>query len=343
MNTTYKPNYTSTTLILDGAFFIRRAMYSPNTRELSNKTGVPTGGIFSFFNSLRTTLSSIAATSLVVTWEGGHSDRRNSIYPDYKKREIVDEPELDSFGMTDYEYYKHQLSWVQKILDCYGVPQVMIPGKEGDDVLYQCCHIIKGNKVIVSEDRDFFSLINDDISCYRPIKKEYVCNSNFQEITGYRSSRHFMFAKSILGDGSDNIPQVAKGCGESTVLKILDNIKEPENVTTENILKEAANVGGRANKLVLAGASLINRNLDLVDISREQFNVFELQDIIEILSKKYYANIDMVNKLFDHLDFARSSTSNLTTILSNMTNYPLYNLVNKGYAKEVAMYEGGIL
>lgn len=341
----YKPNYTSTTLILDGAHAIRRAMYQPNTRELSNKIGVPTGAIYSFFNSLKSTLSSIRATSLVVTWEGGHSERRSTLYPDYKKRENTgEEPEKDNFGMTDFQYYSHQLSWIQKLLECYGIPQVSVSGKEGDDVLFQCCKIIKGNKVIVSEDRDFFSLVNESTSCYRPIKKEYVTYDNFELVTGYRTPRHFLYAKCIVGDGSDNIPAVAKGVGDGTVSKILERIEKEEDVTTENILKEAAIMNNsRTNKLVAAGASSINRNLDLIDISKESFDIFQLQEIVSILEKQYYPNVEMINKLFNHLDFSVNTINYITNSLINMSSYPLSTLVNKNYLREVAMGSTSII
>lgn len=341
---TYSPKgYSSNTLILDGAHSIRRAMYTPNTRNLSNKQGVPTGAIYSFFNSLKTTISSIRATSLVVIWEGGHSKRRETIYPEYKDRgEYVEEK--DSFGMTDLEYYLHQLSWVKKILEYYGIPQLSVPGKEGDDTLYQVTRLIKGNKVIVSEDRDFFSLISDNISCYRPIKKEYVELGNFESITGYKSPRHFLYGKCILGDGSDNIPGVAKGVGEGTVLSVLEKIEDPNEVTTSRILKEASLFKkARFDKLVAAGEDALNRNLDLIDISRESFDIFELKSLVDILDHKTYPNLAMTSKLFNALDFAPDTINYINSALSNISTFPISQIVDHSYLKKVAMGESFIM
>lgn len=342
----YSPSYRPNILILDGNHALRRAMYTPSTRSLSNKQGMPTGGIYSFFNSLRSTVSSIQANALIVVWDGGHSERRETIYPEYKDRHIdPDAPEeKDDFGMTDYEYFLHQISWIEKILECYGVPQIRVFSKEGDDTLYQTTRLVKGNKIIISEDRDFFSLIRDDVSCFRPIKKEYVDLGNFEAVTGYKTPRHFLYAKSILGDGSDNIPPVAKGVGDSTVLNILSKIDNEEDVTTSRIIKEAASFKkSRYDKLVSAGEAAINRNLDLIDISRESFDVFQLKSIADVLSNKIYPDAATVNKLFNVLDFGQDTISSLNNSILRMSDYSLAPLVNLNYLKEVMMGDSSIL
>lgn len=342
----YSPQYKPTILIVDGNYFIRRAMYTPSTRELSNKQGMPTGAIYSFLNSLRSTIQSIQCNAVIIAWDGGHSSRREAIYPQYKDRGIDPDapPELDNFGMTDYQYFSHQLSWVEKILELYAVPQVRVQGKEGDDTIYQLTKLLKGNKIIISEDGDYFSLIKEDIAVYKPIKKQYVDLGNFEDITGYLTPRHFLYAKSILGDGSDNIPPVAKGVGDTTVKSILSKIDNEEEVTTTRIIKEAASFKkSRYDKLVVAGESAINRNLDLIDISRESFDIFQLKSIIDTLEIKQYPNLQMVGKIFYNLDFGADTINGIGFSLNRMSEFSLSPLVNKDYLKEVAMNNvGGI-
>lgn len=334
----YSPQYKPTILIMDGNFLIRRAMYAPSTRELSNKQGMPTGAIYSFFNSLRSTIQSIQCNSVIIGWDGGHSERREAIYPQYKERVVDPNEPVDNFGMTDYQYFSHQLSWIEKILECYGVPQVRVSGKEGDDTIYQITRLLNGNKILVTEDGDYVSLIRDDVAVYRPIKKEYIDLGNFETVTGYKTPRHFLYAKSILGDGSDNIPSVAKGVGDGTVKAILSNIEKEEDVTTARVLKEAASFKkSRFDKLVVAGEAPINRNLDLIDISKESFDIFQLKSIIDILEKKVYPNLQMANKLFSVLDFSEDTSRGITYNLNRMSEFSLSPLVNTGYLKEVAM------
>lgn len=336
---TYKVDMRPTVLLIDGAHALRRSMYSPNLRELSNAQGTPTGGVYGFLNTLKSAVSNMNANSLVVCWEGGHSERRKEVYGDYKKRDQSKEEERDEHGMTDYEYYVHQLSWIKKILEFLGIHQLEVSGKEGDDVLYQAAHLINGKKIIISEDKDFYALVSDDVSIYRPIKKEYVDVGNFYDVSGgYSSPMHFLYGKVLLGDGSDNIPSVCKGVGEGTIKGILDKIVEPNEVSPERILKEAALIGNsRCMKLVGAGRDAIVRNLDLIDISREKFDVFQLQGLVKELEIQRYANVAMVKKLLGVLEFSESTTSVFINKLSLMSEYPLATLVNKDYIKNVMM------
>ena len=339
---TYKVDLRPTVLLIDGAHALRRSMYAGNLRELSNSQGMPTGAVYGFLNILRSAVTSMSANSVCVCWEGGHSERRVQVYGDYKKKDYGEEAERDIHGMTDYEYYCHQLSWIQKILELLGVRQLKVEGKEGDDVLYQAAHLINGRKVIVSEDRDFYALVNEDISIYRPIKKEFITYDNFKELSeGYASPTHYLYGKVLLGDGSDNIPSVAKGCGEKTILSVLDRIEEPSELSPEKILKEAASIGNaRAMKLVEAGIEPIRRNLDLVDISREKFDIFQLKSLSDELESMRYPNVAMANKLFGVLEFSESNTRSIVSRLSTMSEFPLNTLINRDYIKNVMI--GGI-
>ena len=339
---TYSVDTRPTILLIDGAHALRRSMYAGNLRELSNSRGMPTGAIYGFLNILKAAVTSMSASSLVVCWEGGHSERRLQVYDQYKHRDYEEEPERDANGYTDYEYYVHQLSWIQKILECLGVHQLRVEGKEGDDVLYQAAHLLNGRKIIISEDRDFYALISEDVSVYRPVKKEYVDLNNFKDMSGgYPSPTHYLYGKVMIGDGSDNIPSVVKGVGEKTILSVLERIENPSEISPERILKEAALIGNnRCMKLVGAGTANIIRNLDLVDISREKFDVFQLQSLSDELSKHHYPNIEMANKLLGVLEFSENTMRGMMTRLPAMSEYPLNLLINKDYIKSVMM--GGV-
>lgn len=326
-------------LLIDGAHALRRSMYAQNLRELSNSQGMPTGAIFGFLNIIKSAINSMSASSLVVAWEGGHSARRLQVYDKYKYRDYDEEPERDIHGYTDYEYYSHQLSWVQKLLESLGIHQLKVEGKEGDDVLFQASKLINGRKIIISEDRDFYSLVSEDTSIYRPIKKEFIDLENFQESSGgYPSPTHYLYGKVLLGDGSDNIPSVAKGAGEKTILDVLTRIEKPEDVNPKSILAEAAKLGGfRHMKLVDAGEAPIIRNLDLIDISREKFDVFQLQSIADNLSTHIYPNFAIADKLFRVLEFSDENTRGLKSKIASMSEFSLNNFINKDYIKNVMM------
>ena len=343
---TFNIDMRPTVLLVDGAHTLRRSQFQESLRGLSNSVGMPTGAIFGFFNSLRAAINSMSASSVVVTWEGGHSLRRKQVYEQYKYREREEEPKRDIHGYTDYEYYVHQLSWIKKILECLGVPQVQVEGKEGDDVLFQASRLLQGRKIIISEDRDFYALISDDVSIYRPIKKLYIDKGNFTEVSNYLTPLHYLYGKVLAGDPSDNIPSVAQGVGEKTILSVLNNIPDPKDLSPTLILQEAARIGGkRFMKLASVGEEPIIRNLDLIDISREKFDVFQLQSMSDGLSTQRYPNVALANKLFNILEFSPENTRGLISKLSMMSEYPLSTLIDKTYIKrsllgETSIFEG---
>lgn len=335
----YKVNTEPVITVIDGAHMIRRAIYQPNLRSLTNSQGIPSGGVYGFTQSLKAVCNQMAASATVVVWEGGHSERRKEIYPTYKDRgDTGEEPEKDENGYTDFEFYLHQVSWTQKLLESFGVPQVMVKGKEGDDSLFQVVHLLRGHKIIVSEDRDFFTLISPKISVYRPIKKEFVDLNNFESITDCPTPKHYLYLKAIVGDGSDNIPAVAKGVGGTTALNVLKRIENPDDLSPSRVLQEAATFShSRYLKLVAAGEAPLTRNLDLIDISREKFNVFELQEIVDVLNNQRYPNLAMANKIMGALEFNPDTMKYLTNRLTAMSSFPLANLVDKSYIKQVMM------
>lgn len=324
-------------LLIDAAHTLRRSMYQPGLRELSNSIGMPTGGVYGFMNSIKSVINGMSASSVVVCHEGGHSERRKQVYEHYKERTVDEEPELDIHGYTDYEYYRHQLSWVEQILDSLGIPQLRVSGKEGDDIIFQATRLLEGQKIIISEDSDFFSLVSEDVAVYRPIKKVYVDLANFQEITDLPTPTHYLYSKVLSGDGSDNIPGI-KGVGWKTIRDVLCKIENPDEITPQRILKEASMLkGARYQKIVDAGTAPIIRNLDLIDISRETFNIFELESLADELSKQRYPDVNMSHKLFNHLEFKQSTSEYLINRLSLISTYSLAPLINRDYIKRVML------
>lgn len=331
-------------LIVDAAHMLRRSIYQPNLREFSNSVGMPTGGVYGFLQSLKSSVNSFNASSVIICHEGGHSERRKQVYEHYKERDHSAEEEVDTFGYTDYEFYCHQLSWVKTVLECLGVPQLQVSGKEGDDIIFQTTRLLKGQKIIISEDSDFFSLISDKVSVYRPIKKVYVDKSNFEDITGLPTPTHYLYSKVMSGDGSDNIPAIAKGVGWKTIKEVLCRISDPSELSPNRIIKEASSIkGSRYNKIVDAGASIINRNLDLIDISRETFNIFELESLMTTLSTDRYPDISKVTKLFNALEFNNNTIGNLINRLTLLSTYDLSPMIDKDYIKRVMLGETSTL
>ena len=61
--------------IVDTSFFIRRAMYSKGTRDLSSESGVPTGGVYNLMESVVKGCNEFKLNGVIFVFDCGH-DRR---------------------------------------------------------------------------------------------------------------------------------------------------------------------------------------------------------------------------------------------------------------------------
>ena len=86
----------------------------------------------------------------------------------------------------------------------------MLEGVEADDLIgyTSASSIYKGwQKVIVSSDKDFFQLCDDETVVLRPIQKEVLNKNSILEKYKLHPS-NFALARAIAGDKSDNLPGV---------------------------------------------------------------------------------------------------------------------------------------
>lgn len=215
-------------LIVDGQnLFIRSWAAYPTM----NKNGEPMGGCIGFLKSLQRICREIQPSQVCIAWEGGGSQRRRNLYPEYK---LGRRPEkLNRFYGDDIpdseENRKHQLIVLLNFLKSTPVCQVYVSDCEGDDIVAHLCKgpFNKKDKIIVSSDKDMYQLLDDKTKIYSLHKKKIVtADEIFEE---YRiKTQNFAIAKAICGDPGDNVPGV-KGVGfkkVSSKIPVLGNDQE---------------------------------------------------------------------------------------------------------------------
>ena len=103
----------------------------------------------------------------------------------------------------------------------------MLEGVEADDVIsYVVGHSqYQGwQKVIVSSDKDFIQLLNEETILLRPTQKQIMTSKTVLEDYGI-STENFVLARAIAGDNSDNLKGVPRA-GLTTVSKRLPFLSE---------------------------------------------------------------------------------------------------------------------
>ena len=219
---TAKPGQHERVVFIDGLnLFLRNfAML-----KFVNHTGTHIGGLSGFLRSLGALINQIQPTSIYIVFDGvGASTNRRYLLPEYKSgRNLSRITNWDIFDSIDDENDSKvdQITRLIQYLKCLPVKVVSINKVEADDIIaYMSKDMAKRfntKSYIVSSDRDFLQLVDDNITVYRPIEREFYSPTTVREKFGISPS-NFIHYKVLLGDASDKVPGV-KGLGKKGVLK----------------------------------------------------------------------------------------------------------------------------
>jgi DNA polymerase-1 len=278
------------------------------------------GGIVGFLNGLKKICLEMSPSDVVVVWEGGGSKKRRDILSTYKMSRRPQK--LNRFYENDdipntIENRNDQITFLISSLKRLPVIQVYVDSCEADDVIgYLSRYKFRDNKkVIISSDRDYYQLLDNETIIYSPTWKKFVNKKEVVEKFGI-SPNNFCLAKAICGDPSDNIKGV-KGAGFKTVSKRFPMLSTDDDCTILDIISEARQRAQekRAPKIfkeIASSESLIRTNwrltyLDTSNLAHEQIKKIESSidtftplpnkiSVIRMMIKNGIQNLDI-----DHL------------------------------------------
>ena len=180
--------------------------------NMVNPMGVHVGGLGGFFRSLGAMIRQMNPTQVYVIFDGaGSANNRKNIMPEYKSgRDLQRITNWDAFDDKDDEddAKVDQMVRIIQYLKTLPVKTVSIDKVEADDIIaYLSKSVINhpnDKSFIVSSDKDFLQLVDDNVVVYRPMEKEYYTPQTV--IDKYKISPHnFILHKTLLGDNSDKI------------------------------------------------------------------------------------------------------------------------------------------
>lgn len=276
-------------IIFDSNNLLHRILKLPEFFGLTFN-GTPTGGAFGVVQSIKNTFQATGYMGrAIMVWDGKKSERRLKLYPEYKGNR---KPK-DDIAKQDADAYFSVFNLNKKILmdnflPSLGLASVVFPHKEADDVIYQISRLYyTGEEILViSEDSDLLQLISffPNIKVYRPIKKSLITKDNFETDVGV-DYRVFILYKAILGDTGDNIGHV-EGVGGKSVEKIVKRI-DPEK-PDESIIALAKAKENKKEARLFDNWSIVTRNKELMDLSREEFLNSELNQLKNAIDSYSY-------------------------------------------------------
>lgn len=226
-------------LIIDGQNMLYRAFF---VSALTDRKGRRVSGIFGVMKMVPVLLRKFNPDNVIVVWDEGKSKARLALYPEYKKqRDEKRKPE-------DVEALQFQRVVCQEIFGALPVRQLKVQDVEADDIIGYLTEKLKGRKIVVSNDQDFFQLVKDGTDLYLPNKTLKVTTENVDKVLGF-PVKHYILWKSMVGDTSDNIKGI-KGIGPKRATGIiLNGVK-----------------GGKKLPIAKAEMDIIQRNKELIAI-----------------------------------------------------------------------------
>ena len=210
--------------LLDGHALVFKMYYAFLGRPMINTKGIDTSILFGFTKYLLELLEREKPTHVAVSFDPPGGTFRNQLYPEYKgTRPPTPQLVIDA------------LEPLTKIVKSLGIPVLMLPGFEADDVIGSMAKRTarEGFDVyMVTPDKDYGQLISEHIFQYKPgkggenevIDVKAVCGKY-----GIDRPEQVIDMLAICGDAADNVPGV-NGVGEKGAAKLLQSYGSMENI-----------------------------------------------------------------------------------------------------------------
>lgn len=276
--------------LIDGNHMVRRAYHV--MEDLTDAAGNPTGGIFGFLSSVRTTLQALAPDRVVVFFDGGSDPWRLALHAGYKDRS-----DRDPVKEAERKRQGAAVSWQvrelrTKLLPYLGIPCLRLADTEADDLIYVAREKVTStlgiHTVVISGDKDFYQMVRGDTSIFDPMDKKphrlmegpnLITPETFAKHTGMAHPRQFLDFRALTGDKSDRIPGIP-GVGEVTAKAALAKFGSLRRIVASP--GEVREMGRRFGTIIDHGR-IAARNLLLMGFSYRPHTAEETEAVAKVL------------------------------------------------------------
>jgi len=257
-------------LVIDALnMFLRAFIVDPS---LSHH-GQPIGGIKGSIKILQKLVRITKPNEIVICWDGPNgSQKRKTLDSGYKEGRKPLRLNRSVHNLTENEELQNKV-WQQmqvfEYLNQMPIIQLILERVEADDIISYVCnsrHYDGWQKVIVSNDKDFLQLCNDETVVYRPTTDKIETKKTVIESLGIHPT-NMALARAMDGDASDNLPGVNR-VGMKTIASKLPFMKEERDVTIDELIEYCENVESKLKvfKTIAESRKLIQHNYDMMQL-----------------------------------------------------------------------------
>jgi len=206
-----------------------------------SSNGQPIGGLKGFLKILQKLCRETKPDGVVIVWDGaGGSKKRKLVNKNYKEGRKPIRLNRDIKNMSESEEIANKI-WQQtrlfEYLNNLPIIQLVSENVEADDVVsfvVQNSRMKGKQKIIVSSDKDFYQLLDDETVLFRPVQKEVLNKNRIVERHGIHPT-NFALARAICGDKSDNLEGVGSA-GLKTIAKRFPFLAEDKTYEIDDVI-----------------------------------------------------------------------------------------------------------
>ena len=247
-----------------------------------SSNGQPIGGLKGFIKILQKLVRETKPDNIIIAWDGPDGSRkRKTMDKNYKAGRKPIRLNRAIRNLTEDEELANKI-WQQKRIIEYmnemPIIQVLIPQIEADDVISyvtQMKHYEGWQKIIVSNDKDFMQLCDEETVLWRPTVNEMLNTKRIVDTTGVHP-RNMALARAMAGDASDNLPGI-KGAGLKTIQKRLPFLGESKDYNIPDVLDYCVQYakGSRVQfyNNVIENKKLVEHNYKMMQLYAPQMSV----------------------------------------------------------------------
>ncbi|MCX7119075.1 MAG: DNA polymerase I, partial [Legionellales bacterium] len=239
-------------ILIDGSSYFYRAFHA--LPPLKNSKGLPTGAIYGVVSMIKRLIKTYQPTHIAVIFDAKGKTFRDEWYPEYKAHRAPTPEELSV-----------QFEPLQKFLAAMGLPLLIIPGVEADDVIGTLALQASqsGMSVLISTgDKDMAQLVNEHITLVNTMSDQTLDVAGVKAKFGVLPNQIIDYL-TLTGDTSDNVPGVTK-CGPKTAASWLETYG-----SLDAIIEQAAEFKGKIGDYLRASLAHLPLSKRLVTIKTD--------------------------------------------------------------------------
>ena len=268
-------------ILIDGSHYLYRAFHA--MPSLSNSEGEPTGATYGMANMLRKILEDYAPDHIAVVFDARGKTFRDDLYPEYKANRPPMPQEL-----------REQIETVHELIPALGIPVLVIPAVEADDVIGTLVTQAKQQGIptlICSGDKDLTQLVDEQATMVNAMDDAVLDPAGVEGKFGVPPSLIIDYL-TLVGDSVDNVPGVPK-VGPKTAVKWLGSYG-----TLDGVIEHADEIKGKVGEN-------LRSSLDHLPLSRELVTI-KCDVELELGPKDLTLNppdTEKLKQLFTRLEF----------------------------------------